>query len=185
VGHLLHSSTQLVSALALVQVDVNQAGRWNMAEIALLPRRLAEWSGTPPRSMVTRSSLGGVSMMPTAELLVVESSLETTLKISPLPKQLSTKRRRRRGDFKWSRAAGPPGAPRPAGSRLCLTRLKGPLPAAGHGASGSVRPLPAAAGASTWPGVGVSVDSVATERLGPHRPSTFRSRMRLRGPRPR
>jgi hypothetical protein len=70
-----------------------------MAEIALLPRRLAEWSGTPPRSMVTRSSLGGVSMMPTAELLVVESSLETTLKISPLPKQLSTKRSRRKGDF--------------------------------------------------------------------------------------
>ena len=32
-----------------VQVDVNIAGRWNMAEIALLPRRLAEWSGTPPR----------------------------------------------------------------------------------------------------------------------------------------
>ena len=33
----------------IVQVDVNIAGRWNMAEIALLPRRLAEWSGTPPR----------------------------------------------------------------------------------------------------------------------------------------
>ena len=33
----------------LVQVDANKAGRWNMAEIALLPRRLAEWSGTPPR----------------------------------------------------------------------------------------------------------------------------------------
>jgi len=33
----------------IVQVDVNIAGRWNMAEMALLPRRLAEWSGTPPR----------------------------------------------------------------------------------------------------------------------------------------
>ena len=43
----------------LVQVDVNNLNlkckgessklRWNMAEIALLPRRLAERSGTPPR----------------------------------------------------------------------------------------------------------------------------------------
>ena len=40
-----------------VQVDVNIAGRWNMAEIALLPRRLAEWSGTPP-TVVPAPALG-------------------------------------------------------------------------------------------------------------------------------
>ncbi len=33
---------------ALGLVDVNKAGRWNMAENALLPKRLAEWSGSPP-----------------------------------------------------------------------------------------------------------------------------------------
>jgi hypothetical protein len=61
-------------------------------------------------------------MMPTAELLVVESSLETTLKISPLPKQLSTKRSRRKGDFGQERRLGRqarPDQPRPGCSRLC------------------------------------------------------------------
>ena len=60
-----------------------------MAEIALLPRRLAEWSGVP--HVGTRSSLGGVNMMPTAELLVVE-----TTRSAPCPKQLSTQRSRRK-----------------------------------------------------------------------------------------
>ncbi len=67
-----------------------------MAEIALFSRRLAEWSGAPHRDVnwyTRRSSFGGVNMMPlaTAELLVVE-----TTRSAPCPKQLSTKRSRRK-----------------------------------------------------------------------------------------
>ena len=60
-----------------------------MAEKALLPRRLAEWSGTPP-TLVPAPAWGGVNMMPTAELLVME-----TTRSAACPKQLSTKRYRR------------------------------------------------------------------------------------------
>ena len=57
-----------------------------MAEIALFSRRLAGWSGAPPR-WYPLQLVGGVNMMPTAELLVVE-----TTRSAACPKQLSTKR---------------------------------------------------------------------------------------------